>query len=163
MIFNGLIIIGQTVFRSKVFEKQTYSNGLHSIYNGWLFFSSIMTQWTDSQVQETASVASTAEAQLGSNINIPQNQTWNISSLYWAHAGDGTGRIAVDSIPGMTGVYPVNSNDPGSVGTNAGSALAHPVNFTIAGPAVVSAFITPDSSSSTVGQFAMKYQVMTQG
>ena len=56
MIFNGLIIIGQTVFRSKVFEKQTYSNGLHSIYNGWLFFSSIMTQWTDSQVQETASV-----------------------------------------------------------------------------------------------------------
>jgi len=163
MIFNKLLIIGQTAFRSKTFGKQTYSNGLQQIYISELIFNSIMTQWTDSQVQETASVASTAEAQLGSNINIPQNQTWNISSLYWAHAGDGTGRIAVDSIPGMTGVYPVNSNDPGSVGTNAGSALVHPVNFTIAGPAVVSAFITPDSSSSTVGQFAMKYQVMTQG
>ena len=63
-----------------------------------------MTQWTDSQVQETASVASTSETQLGSNVNIPQNQTWQIQSLYWAHAGDGTGRIAIDSIPGMTGV-----------------------------------------------------------
>jgi len=62
----------------------------------------------------------------------------------------------------MTGVYAVNSNDPGSMGTNAGSALTHAVNFVIPGPAVVSAYITPDSSSSsTVGQFAMKYQVST--
>ena len=122
---------------------------------------SIMAQWTDGQVQETASVAATTETQLGSNINIPQNQTWQIQSLYWAHAGDGTGRIAVDSIPGMTGVYAVNSNDPGSMGTNAGTALTHQVNFVIPGPAVVSAYITPDSSSSTVGQFAMKYQVST--
>jgi len=120
-----------------------------------------MATWTDGQVQETASVASTSETQLGSNINIPQNQTWQIQSLYWAHAGDGTGRIAIDSIPGMTGVYAVNSNDPGSMGTNAGTSLAHLVNFVIPGPAVVSAYITPDSSSSTVGQFAMKYQVST--
>ena len=120
-----------------------------------------MTQWTDSQVQETASVGATTETQLGSNINIPQNQTWQIQSLYWAHAGDGTGRIAIDSIPGMTGVYPVNSNDPGSMGTNAGTSLVTPVNFVISGPAVVAAYITPDSSSSTVGQFAMKYQVST--
>ena len=106
-----------------------------------------MAVWTDGQVQETASVAATTETQLGSNINIPQNQTWR------------TGRIAIDSLPGMTGVYPVNSNDPGSMGTNAGTATEHKVNFVIPGPAVVSAYITPDSSSSTVGQFAMKYQV----
>ena len=43
----------------------------------------------------------------------------------------------------------------------AGTAMVHPVNFVVAGPAVVSAYITPDSSSSTVGQFAMKYQVST--
>jgi len=118
-----------------------------------------MATWTDSQVQETASVAATTETQLGSNINIPQNQTWQIQSLYWAHAGDGTGRLAIDSLPGMTGVYAVNSNDPGSMGTNAGTATAHMVNFVIPGPAVVSAFITPDSSSATVGQFLIKYQV----
>ncbi len=121
-----------------------------------MFFERIMATWTDNQVQETASVASTTETQLGSNINIPQNQTWQIQSLYWAHAGDGTGRLAIDSIPGMTGVYPVNSNDPGSMGTNAGTAMTHLVNFTVSGPAVVQAYITPDSSSSTVGQFAMK-------
>jgi hypothetical protein len=45
------------------------------------------------------------------------------------------------------------------MGTNAGTATEHKVNFVIPGPAVVSAYITPDSSSSTVGQFAMKYQV----
>jgi len=118
-----------------------------------------MANWTDSQVQETASVAATTETQLGSNINIPQNQTWQIQSLYWAHAGDGTGRISIDSLPGMTGIYAVNSNDPGSMGSVAGTATAHMVNFVIPGPAVVSAFITPDSSSSTVGQFVMKYQV----
>ena len=118
-----------------------------------------MSNWTDSQVQSTASVASAVEVQLGSNINIPQNQTWQIQSLYWAHAGDGTGRISIDSLPGMTGVYVVNSNDPTSMGTNAGTATEHMVNFVIPGPAVVTAYITPTSSSSTVGQFAMKYQV----
>jgi hypothetical protein len=123
----------------------------------------IMAQWTDSQTQSTASVASAVEVQLGSNINIPQNQTWQIQSVYWAHAGDGIGRIAVDSIPGMTGKYQVNSNDPGSMGTNAGSSLPHGVNFVIPGPAVVSAYINPDSSSSTVGIFVMKYQVSTKG
>ena len=128
-----------------------------------MFFERIMATWTDNQVQETASVAATTETQLGSNVNIPQNQTWQIQSLYWAHAGDGTGRLAIDSIPGMTGGYPVNSNDPGSMGTNAGTSMTHLVNFTVSGPAVVQAYITPDSSSSTVGQFAMKYQVATQG
>ncbi len=118
-----------------------------------------MANWTDSQVQETASVAATTETQLGSNINIPQNQTWQIQSLYWAHAGDGTGRLSIDSLPGMTGVYAVNSNDPGSMGTNAGSSAPHMVNFVIPGPAVVSAYINPDSSASTVGIFVMKYQV----
>ena len=59
----------------------------------------------------------------------------------------------------MTGVYVVNSNDPSYMGTNAGSATEHKVNFVIPGPAVLSAYITPDSASATVGQFAMKYQV----
>ena len=123
----------------------------------------IMAQWTDSQTQSTASVASAVEVQLGSNINIPQNQTWQIQSVYWAHAGDGIGRIAVDSIPGMTGKYQVNSNDPGSMGTNVGTSMAHAVNFVIPGPAVLSAYINPDSSSSTVGIFVVKYQVSTKG
>ena len=122
-----------------------------------------MATWTDSQIQENSSVAATTETKIGNTINIPSNQNWNVRSLYWAHAGDGTGRIEIDNLPGMTGVYAVNSNDPGSMGTNAGSALAHDVNFNIVGPATLIAYITPDSSSSTVGQFAMKYQVTTTG
>jgi len=118
-----------------------------------------MVTWTDNQVQETASVAATTETKIGNTINIPSNQNWNVRSLYWAHAGDGTGRVEVDNLPGMTGVYVVNSNDAGSLATGEGTATEHQVNFNIIGPATLIAYITPDSSSSTVGQFAIKYQV----
>jgi len=114
-----------------------------------------MANWTDSQIQETASVASTVEVQLGSQINIPQNQQWQIQSLYWAHAGDGTGRISIDSLPGMTGVYPVNSNDPTSMGTNAGTATAHMVNFVIPGPAVLTALITVSNINAGTAFFTI--------
>ena len=115
--------------------------------------------WSDAQVQETSSVAATTETQLGSTINVPNNQNWLVSSLYWAHIGDGTGRIAVGNLPGMNGVYPVNSNDAGSMSSGEGSSIVHPVNFIVRGPANIDAYITPDSSSCTVGQFFMKYQV----
>jgi len=118
-----------------------------------------MATWTDSQIQSTASVASTVEVQLGSTINIPAGQSWNIRSLYWAHSGDGIGRISIDTLAGMTATYQVNSNDPTSMGTNAGSSQAHDVNFTVPGPATLKAYINPTSSASTVGLFAMKYQV----
>jgi len=59
----------------------------------------------------------------------------------------------------MNGVYPVNSNDPGSMGTNAGSSGPHAANFIVNGPNTIDAYITPDSSASTVGQFYMRYTV----
>jgi len=110
-------------------------------------------------VLENSSVAAVVETQIGSTINVPNNQVWQITSLYWAHAGDGTGRIAIGSLSGMNGVYPVNSNDPGSMSSGEGSSISHPVNFTVHGAANIDAYITPDSSSSTVGQFYMRYTV----
>jgi len=118
-----------------------------------------MPTWTDGRVIETASVAATTETQIGSTIQVPNNQNWLVQSLYWAHAGDGTGRISVGSLPGMNGVYPVNSNDPGSMGSVAGTSGAHPTSFIVNGPNTIDAYITPDSSSSTVGQFYMRYTV----
>jgi len=118
-----------------------------------------MPTWTDGRVIETASVAATTETQIGSTIQVPNNQNWLVQSLYWAHIGDGTGRIAVGSLPGMNGVYPVNSNDAGSMSSGEGSSLAHPANFVVNGPNTIDAYITPDSSSSTVGQFYIRYQV----
>jgi len=79
--------------------------------------------------------------------------------MYWAHAGDGTGRVSIGSLPGMNGVYPVNSNDPGSMSSGEGSSLAHPANFIVNGPNTIDSYITPVSSSSTVGQFYMRYTV----
>jgi hypothetical protein len=122
-----------------------------------------MATWTDGQVIENSSVGATVETQIGSDITVPNNQNWLVTSLYWAHAGDGTGRVAIASLPGMSGVYPVNSNDPTAQGTASGTAISHPANFIIRGPNTVSAYITPVSSSSTVGQFAMRYTVTTSG
>jgi len=133
-----------------------FNRGL--IYNGWRT-RQLMPTWTDGRVIENSSVAATTETQIGSTIQVPNNQNWLVHSLYWAHAGDGTGRVAVGSLPGMNGVYPVNSNDPTSMGTNAGSAGPHAANFVINGPNTIDAYITPDSSSSTVGQFYMRYTV----
>jgi len=125
-----------------------------------------MATWTDSRVIENSSVGATTETQIGSTVQIPNNQNWLVHSLYWAHAGDGTGRIAIGSLPGMNGVYVVNSNDPTSMGTNAGSAGPHSANFIVNGPNTIDAYITPVSSSSTVGLFSMSYTVKqrdTQG
>lgn len=44
-----------------------------------------------------------------------------------------------------------------------GSSINHPVNFIVNGAANIDVYITPDSSSSTVGQFFMKYQVTETG
>jgi len=125
-----------------------------------------MATWTDSRVIENSSVGATTETQIGSTVQIPNNQNWLVHSLYWAHAGDGTGRIAIGSLPGMNGVYVVNSNDPTSMGTNAGSSGPHSANFIVNGPNTIDAYITPVSSSSTVGLFSMSYTVKqrdTQG
>ena len=118
-----------------------------------------MPTWTDGRVLETASVAATTETQIGSTIQVPNNQNWLVHSLYWAHAGDGTGRIAIGSLPGMNGVYPVNSDDPGTMGSGPGESSPHPANFVVNGPNTIDAYITPDSSSANVGQFYMRYTV----
>ena len=50
--------------------------------------------WSDSRVV-SGTVASTSETQIGSDINVPQNQTWLLNGLFGAHPQGGTFRIAV--------------------------------------------------------------------
>ena len=80
-----------------------------------------MATWTDSRVV-SGTVASTAETQVGNSINIPQNQSWLVTSLYFVHPQGGTGRIGIDSLPGLNGVMIQNSNDILTMGTDVGSS-----------------------------------------
>jgi len=118
--------------------------------------------WSDSRVV-SATIASAAETQIGSDINIPQNQTWLINGLMAAHPQGGTFRIAVDSLPGMNGVRIQNStvtkalSDAGN-----GSAEIYPSNFVVQGPAVVQFFATNAAATSGVAKAMVNYQV-TQG
>lgn len=117
-----------------------------------------MANWTDGVNQETASVNAVVETQIGSNINIPQGQTWNIRSYWVAHAGTGTYRISVDTLPAMRGEFVVNAADPTTLNTGV-HTTAEMVNYTISGPSIVKFFITPDAASATAAIVNMKYQV----
>jgi|TARA_R110000822_G_scaffold268133_2_gene391533 hypothetical protein len=119
---------------------------------------SIMATWSDSRVV-SGTVASVSETQVGSNINIPQNQTWLITSIWGAHPQGGTFRLAVDSLPGLNGTYVHSSNDVNTMGTDAGSASVYPQNFVIAGPAVVQLFTTNAAATSGTAKAMLSYQV----
>tara|TARA_Y100000004_G_scaffold19689_1_gene20216 strand:- start:207 stop:575 length:369 start_codon:yes stop_codon:yes gene_type:complete len=118
--------------------------------------------WSDSRVV-SGTVASTAESQIGSDINIPANQTWLINGLFGAHPQGGTFRIAVDSLPGMNGVRIQNSKAGGSLSdAGNGSAEIYATNFVVPGPAVVQLFTTNDAATSGTATAMINYQV-TQG
>ena len=117
-----------------------------------------MANWTDAVNVSTASVASTTEVQIGTNINIPQGQTWNIRSMWVGHAGLGTYRISVDTLPAMRGEYIVTATDATSKNTTV-HTTEEMVNYSVAGPSIVKFFITPNASSATEAIANLKYQV----
>ena len=119
-----------------------------------------MTQtWSDSRVV-SGTVASTSETQVGSDINVPQNQTWLINGLFGAHPQGGTFRIAVDSLSGMNGIRIQNSK-AGSTLSDAGngSAEIYPANFVVQGPAVIQMFTSNDAATSGTATAMVNYQV----
>jgi len=118
--------------------------------------------WSDSRVV-SGTVASVSETQIGSDINIPQNQTWLINGLFGSHPQGGTYRIAVDSLPGMNGVRIQNSVDGGTLSAAGnGSSEIYPANFVVQGPAVVQFFATNAAATSGTATAMINYQV-TQG
>ena len=118
--------------------------------------------WSDSRIV-TSTTASAAETQIGNDINIPQNQTWLINGIYGVMARGGNFRIAVDSLPGMSGSRIANTTLGGSLSAaGAGSAEIYPANFVVQGPAVVSFFGTASDATSGEQTAMVNYQV-TQG
>ena len=118
-----------------------------------------MSTWSDSRVV-SGTVASVAESQVGSDINIPQNQSWLISGAFAAHPQGGTFRLAVDSLPGMNGTYIQNSTVNKSLSdASNGSAQIYPQNFVVAGPAVVQMFVSNDAATTGTAKAMLNYQV----
>jgi hypothetical protein len=115
--------------------------------------------WSDSRVV-SGTIASVAETQVGSDINIPQNQTFLINGLFAAHPQGGTYRIAVDSLPGMNGVRIQNSVDGSTLSAAGnGSSEIYPANFVVQGPAVLQFFVTNDAATSGTATAMVNYQV----
>lgn len=115
--------------------------------------------WSDSQVV-SQTVASVSETQIGTDINVPQNQTWLINGLFGSHPQGGTFRIAVDSLSGMRGVRIQNSVDGNSLSAGGnGSSEIYPANFVVQGPAVVQLFTTNAAATSGTATGMINYQV----
>lgn len=115
--------------------------------------------WSDSRVV-SGTVASVSETQIGSDINIPQNQTWLIGGLFASHPQGGTFRIAVDSLPGMNGVRVQNSVEGGTLSAAGnGSSEIYPTNFVVSGPAVVQLFTSNAAATSGTATAMINYQV----
>jgi len=118
--------------------------------------------WSDSRIV-TSTTASASETQIGTDINVPQNQTWLLNGIYGSMARGGTFRIAVDSLPGMNGVRIANSTETGALSAAGnGSSEIYPANFVVQGPAVLQFFGTAADATSGVQQAMVNYQV-TQG
>ena len=114
--------------------------------------------WSDSRVL-SATVASTAETEIGS-VNIPANQQWLVTSVFGAHTQGGTFRVAVDSLPGMSGTFIQNSKLPTSLSdAGNGSADVYPQNYVISGPATLTANCSNAASTSGLAKFMINYQV----
>jgi len=117
--------------------------------------------WSDSRVL-SSTVASVSETEIGS-VNIPANQQWLVTSVFGSHPQGGTFRVAVDSLPGMSGTFIQNSklnvslSDAGN-----GSADVYPQNYVISGPATLSANVTNAAATTGTAKFMINYQV-TQG
>jgi len=114
-----------------------------------------MATWTDSR-NVTGTVATTSQTQLGSDINVPSNQTWRIFNIFGAHSQGGTFQLTVDSLPGGNFSWIQNTLNDNEIGDG---ALGYPQNTTIKGPAVIKLFVTNASASSGTGRAQLNMQV----
>lgn len=115
--------------------------------------------WSDSRVV-TSTVASTAETQVGTDINVPANQTWLVNGIFGSHPQGGTYRIAIDSLAGMNGIRIQNSVDGNSLSAGGnGSSEIYPANFVVQGPAVIQMFTRNSDPTSGDAVAMINYQV----
>jgi len=113
-----------------------------------------MAIYSDSQFF-SATIATT-ETTFGS-VNIPAGQTWKFTSFGCAGASLTSARIALDTLPGLNGVYANQSTTAAVISTNNSMPLSYIVN----GPATMTVYGTGSSSAAAVAQ--LNYQVNARG
>jgi len=114
-----------------------------------------MATWTDSR-NVTDTVATVSQTQLGSDINVPSNQTWRIFNIWGAHTMGGTYQMTIDSLPGGNFSWIQNSLNDNEIGDGLNG---YPQNTTIKGPAVIKLFVTNSAATSGRGRAQINMQV----
>jgi len=113
-----------------------------------------MAVYSDSQFF-SATIATT-ETSFGS-VNIPAGQTWKLTSIGLSGASLTSGRIAIDTLPGLNGVYANQSVTAAQIDT----VNSMPLSYVINGPATMTLYGTGSSSATALVQ--VNYQVNARG
>jgi len=114
-----------------------------------------MATWTDSR-NVNGTVATTTQTQIGSDINLPANQSWRVFSVFGAHSIGGTFQMTVDSLPGANFSWIQNTLNDHEIGDG---ALGYPQNTVINGPAVIKFFATNSAATTGLASAQLNYQV----
>jgi len=113
-----------------------------------------MVVYSDSQF--FSATIGTSETSYGS-INVPAGQAWKMTSVGFSGASLTSGRIAIDTLPGLNGVYGNQSTTAAVLNTE----NFMPLSYIIPGPATITIYGTGSSSATALAQ--LNYQVNARG
>jgi len=110
--------------------------------------------YTDSITLTSSALASAAENEIGS-INIAQGVSYTFTQIWGGHdnGGGGTMRFICDVLPQANFNYVMNAQTSSFIGNE----IPTPVNWSIRGPALVTAYMTPDSAVAGDAKISLQY------
>jgi len=121
-----------------------------------------MATWTDSYMR-TATVASSAKTQVGTDINVASGESIVILGMFGGHPQGGSMGYGVDRLPGINANFPQSS----AAAVTALEAIApgsqNSLNTVVSGPAVVSLFTVNAAATSGVARLWLKVQRTAAG
>jgi len=113
--------------------------------------------WTDSQ-NVSSTVATTSETQLGSTIQIPQGQKFDIYTIYFSSNVGGTGRMEIDTYPSAQFKWIQNGDNEDELG-DSGSGTGYPTAIQVNGPASLKLYTTNSAATSGTSRAQINYRV----
>jgi len=121
-----------------------------------------MATWTDSYTR-TATVASAAKTQVGTDINVASGESIVILGMFGGHPQGGSMGYGVDRLPGINANFPQSS----AAAVTALEAIApgsqNSLNTVVTGPAVVSLFVVNAAAVSGTARLWLKVQRTAAG
>jgi hypothetical protein len=107
-----------------------------------------MAQWVDS-FERSGTVASTSKTQVGTDINVPGGERWDLVHLIGGHTTGGSMLYAVDKLPGINGQFPQSTAGAMVALENVAPGSQNALGTVVTGPAVIQ--LSCENAAATSG------------